>query len=457
MFENPDRKLERLYSLQKNGARTMNKNNRVKVISRFLGILLCLILIQSACAKQEVSEEILISEDATYEDVTNENATVHTINPTYHYTYLVAGNSEKFTVSFKNEGNETLDVTPKVVPLPDTGSSINESWVTISPANATVEQGSVQEFTVEVSVPKDAESAAYQTAIAFTDDLQPNSTQYVNSMSLYVSVQANPKIELQTTYLSDVVKPGTEYEYMVKIKNVADKDVTIDPKVTSYPYGIYYSTSSSTVRPIDGEAIVAPSSSSTFGLSNDEVIIEAPSVIEAGEIVNMTIKVPVPENATGYFDGYIDMNVDGKTNDGSNSQLSLYLRAMQHPEVPYVKKFNTTSSTPITIEVSTDSYDQTTGLRISPKIEEPSFNVNLKCNSCPICITPSKVIQTSNVNIGENYFRLWAMDEKPIYQNANKHYAETYVIPGKTGEWELSILPQDMETFSYSITFGETE
>ncbi len=436
----------------------MNKNNRVKLIPRLLGILLCLILIQSACAKQGVSEEILISEDATYEDVTNENVTVHTINPTYHYTYLVAGNSEKFTVSFKNEGNETLDITPKVVPLPDTGSSINESWVTISPANETVEQGSVQEFTVEVSVPKDSESAAYQASIAFTDDLLPNSTQYVNSMYLYVSVQANPKIELQTTYLYDVVEPGKEYEYMVKVKNVADKDVTIDPKVTSYAYGILYSASSSTVRPIDGEAIVrAPSSSSTFGLNDNEVIVEAPSIIKAGEIVNMTIKVPVPENATGSFDGYIDMNVDGKTNDGSNSQLSLYLRAIQQPEVPYVKNFNTTSNAPITIEVSTDSYDQTTGPRISPKIEEPSFNVNLKCNSCPICIIPAKVIQTNNVNVGGYSFPVWAMDNNPIYQNTNKHYAETYIIPGKAGEWELSILPQNMETFTYSITLGKTE
>lgn len=439
----------------------MNKNNRVKLIPRLLGILLCLALIQSACAQQGVSEEILISEDATYENVTNENATVHTINPTYHNTYLVAGNREKFTVSFKNEGNETLDITPKIVPLPDTGSIINESWVTISPANATVEQGSVQEFTVEVSVPKDAESAAYQAAIAFTDDLLPNSTQYVNSMSLSVSVQANPKIELQTTYLYDVVEAGKEYEYMVKIKNVADKDVTIYPKVNSYTYGILYSTSSSTVRPIDGEVIVeAPSSSSTFGtfgLSNDEVIVEAPSIIKAGEIVNMTIKVPVPENATGSFNGYIDMNVDGKTNDGSNSQLSFYLRVMQQPEVPYVKNFNTTSNTPITIEVSTDSYDQTTGLRISPKIEEPSFKVNLKCNSCPICITPTKVIQTNNVNVGGYSFPLWAMDDNPIYQNTNKHYAETYIIPGKAGKWELSILPQNMETFTYSITLGKTE
>jgi len=416
----------------------MNKNNRVKVIPRFIGILLCLILIQSACAEQEVSEEIIISDDLIYENTTNENATVHTINPTYHYTYLIAGNSETFTVSFKNGGNESLEITPEVVSLSENGKGMIESWITVSPENVTIEPDETQEFTVEVNIPKDEASASYQAAVAFTDDLLPNSTEYANSMKLDVSVQASPKIELQTTYLSDIVKAGEEYEYMVKIKNVADKDVTIDPKVTSYMYDI---------------------SASTFGLSNDDVVISAPSVVEKGEITCMTIRVPVPENATGYFNGYIDMNVDGKSsaNDGSNQQLSLYFRAIQQPVVPYMKTFNTTSNAPITIEVSTDSYDQTMGLRISPKIEEPSFKVSLKCNSRSICITPAKIIQNNYVSVGGYSFPLWAMDDNSIYQNTNRHYAETYTVPGTVGEWELSILPENMESFTYSITFGKTE
>ena len=95
----------------------------------------------------------------------------------------------------------------------------------------------------------------------------------------------------------------------------------------------------------------------TFTLSDDAIVISAPSVIKAGEIISMTIRVPVPENATGSYSGYIEMNVDGKANDGSGSQIGLNFRAMQQPTVPYVKTFNTTSTAPITIEVSTDTYD----------------------------------------------------------------------------------------------------
>ena len=61
----------------------------------------------------------------------------------------------------------------------------------------------------------------------------PNSTDYVNSLQLYISVQAQPKIELQANSLSDNVEVGKEYEYKIKIKNVAARDITIDPKLTS--------------------------------------------------------------------------------------------------------------------------------------------------------------------------------------------------------------------------------
>ena len=57
---------------------------------------------------------------------------------------------------------------------------------------------------------------------------------------------------------------------------------------------------------------------------NDDVIeISAPSIIKAGEITNMSICIPVPENATGTYSGYIEMNPDGKENDGSVPQIGL--------------------------------------------------------------------------------------------------------------------------------------
>lgn len=430
----------------------MDKTNRLKVIPRLLGMLLCLALIQAACAQTEQFDGNLVFGNVTYENgtyenatldtgfidgnvtdgnVTAENVTVHTINPTSRSMYLVAGNSEKFTVTFKNEGNEPLVITPKVVSMSKNGNNTIERWIDISPIKATVESGALQEFTVEVNAPRDAESASYQAAIAFTDDILPNSTEYVNSMKLDLFVQANPKIELQASYISDNVKSGQGYEYKMKIKNVADKDITIDPKVIRSTYD---------------------NSFNTFALSDDAIVISAPSIIKAGEIASMTIKVPVPKNATGSYSGYIDMNVNGKANDGFNPQISLNFRAMQQPTVPYVKTFKTTSTAPITIEVSTDTYDPAMGLRISPKNEEPSFKLKLKYNSRSVPVSPTKITQSGNVNTGGYYFPAWALDNSTTYQNTSNHYVEIYTVTGAVGTWELQIMPKNTESFGYSIT-----
>ncbi len=429
----------------------MDKTNKVKVIPRLIGILLCLALIQAAYAQTGESNDNLVFENVAYENGTYENAiletglidenvtdgnligenvTVHTINPTSLSMYLVTENSEKFTVSFKNEGNETLVITPKIVSMSNIENNTIENWISVSPTNTTVEPGAVQEFTVEVNVPKDAESASYQVAIVFTDDFLPNSTEYVNSMKLDLFIQASPKIDIQTNYISDIVKAGQEYEYKMKIKNIADKDITIDPKVNRYTYD---------------------NSLDTFVLSDDAIVISAPSVIKAGEIANMTIKLPIPENATGSYNGYIDMNVDGKANDGSNPQIGLYFRVMQQPTIPYVKTFNIKNDVPITIEVLTDTYDPAIGLRISPKNEEPSFEIKLKHNSSFVSIYPTKITQSSNVNTGEYYFPAWALDNNTMYQNTSNHYVETYTVSGAVGTWELQIMPKNTESFEYSI------
>ena len=143
----------------------MNKKNRVKVISQILGILVCLALVQAACAQPEGSEGSSISDNVTYGNGTpisdngngiSETAKAHTITPNYRSVYLTSGNNEKFNVSFKNEGNETLTITPKVVTLYG-GNNIVENWMSISPTSATVEAGAVQDFTVEVDTPRTQE------------------------------------------------------------------------------------------------------------------------------------------------------------------------------------------------------------------------------------------------------------------------------------------------------------
>ncbi|WP_269851852.1 COG1361 family protein [Methanosarcina horonobensis] len=242
------------------------------------------------------------------------------------------------------------------------------------------------------------------------------------------------KIELQTYYISDSVEAGIEYEYTVKIKNVAAKNITIDPKVTENYYD---------------------SSFDEFDI-DDKIEIIAPSTLEPGQIANMTIRVSVPEDATGTYDGYIDMNVNGNDNDGNEPQLELYLTVLQQPSVPYVKTFSTKTADPITIEVSTYVYSSDSWLRIPPQDEIPSFELNLKFDSSPVDMSPVKTTQRGNVGIGWNYFPTWSEEDGVIYQNYDRYYIERYTVPGAIGDWELEILPRNAETFEYSITVGNS-
>jgi hypothetical protein len=370
-----------------------------------------------------------------YDNINIGNTTVNSISPSYYSMFLSSGSSAQFIGSFTNGGNETLVLTPRVVAAPGIKNNINESWVKISPTNVTVSPGSTQNFVVEVNVPWDAESGDYQATIAFTDDLLPNSTEYVNSMKFSISVQASSKIQLETSYISDTIDAGNEYLYTIRMKNVATKDATIDPKLLVYSN--YY----------DPNYI--------SNLDPDAVEVSAPSIIKAGEIANMTIKVKIPENTTGKYYGTIVLNVDGEVdnNYGINPQVSLDFNILEQPMTPYVKTFKTMTNDPVVIEVSTDVYDNY-WLR-SPIKEKPSFELGLTCNSEPVNMTLVKSAESGGASIG-GYYPIWTMQNGNVYQNYGTHYADTYIAPGEIGDWKLTLLPKDTGSFGYSITVGNS-
>lgn len=430
----------------------MSKNTSLKLTFQLLSLLFCLVLMPVAFAQPaELTETV--AENAIYERpatpalaADNGNYTVHSINPTYNYVCVMPGDSETFKVSFRNEGNETINVAPKVIDVPDSYYVLDKSWITISPSSVKVEPGMEQDFEVEVNAPEDAESGEYQAQIVFTDDvysceyedpgyIQDTEPQYVNVMYLGISVSVRPKLELQTSYISDTLKPGEEYVYEIKIKNVAGKDVTIDPEVTDYDCGY-------------------PSSESAF--SDDIIEISAPSVIKAGEIAKMTVQIPVPENASGYYSGLIEMNAEGNENDGSVPQIGMDFNVIKQPSGPYVKTFTTTTADPITITVSTDTYIGSS-VRISPVKEEPSLKVNLKCNSNPVGMTLVETTESSYIYTQWYNFPAWSIEEDDSnYESSNGH-VETYKVSGAVGTWELTILPENAESFSCSVTIGDSE
>jgi hypothetical protein len=238
-------------------------------------------------------------------------------------------------------------------------------------------------------------------------------------------------IELQSSYLSDSIEAGKMYTYQIKIKNVASKDITIDPKISDSFYPVGYSQA--------------------FG--NDSITICAPSTIKAGSVATMILKINVPESSTGSYNGNINLNVDGQVNDGSSPQLSLGFTVWKQPTTPYVKTFNATTNDPITIDVSTYNYNSDMGLRISPKDKDPSLDIGLTHDGNPVNLTLVKSVDSGNPNVISSYPG-WSIESGSLYQDFAKTHVETYKVQGAIGNWKLSILPHNSNGFTYSITVG---
>ncbi|HWR25568.1 MAG TPA: hypothetical protein VN278_04965 [Methanosarcina sp.] len=417
----------------------MTRSTGTRTVAAFLGLLLCLVCMSPAFAQSGGETAIDVGNNDT--NVTLDNVTVHEISPNGYSTSLTAGFSEQISVSFKNNAEEALDINPKVVTIPNIVNKMDESWITISPANTTVAPGEAKIFTVTLNVPKDTETGFYQSRIAFTDDIRQNTQgdgepQYVNILNLDASVQGAPKIQVETNYISDTLEAGKVHEYTMKIKNVAKNDVNIAPKVGGYNYYPGYAQA----------------------FTDDAINISAPSVIKAGETVNMTIRVNVPENATGMYNSYIQMNSDGQTNDVYSTQINLNFNVWKPPTAPFVKTFSTKTAGKIKIEISTNTYQNVPMLRSSPERPDPSFELGLKYNSSPVDINLKNVTKSGSVSVGGNSFPLpWESKNGITYQNYNSRYVETYEIPGAIGDWELTILPKNTESFDYSIVLESSE
>lgn len=297
-----------------------------------------------------------------------------------------------------------------------------------------------------------------------------NSTVSNSTVTAINPQHSTPDIELQTSYISDTLEAGKTYVYQVQIKNSGRKSVTIEPKLSAgspiiYPMvaqaaagqaSVVSSTTSSTAvttRAVSSATSVMPTDTGGQVLGNNDIKISAPKTIKAGGIANMTITVTVPENAISSYYGSIDMNVNDVKNNYYNPQLGLSFTVQKPLTVPYVKTFSTTTNAPVTIDVSADTFSSDMGTRISPKIEDPSFQLGLTCNGNPVDLTLVKTVGSGSVYIGNSY-PSWSTLINNNYQSYGEHYVETYTANGVIGDYELSILPKNTYNFGYSVTIG---
>jgi hypothetical protein len=267
-----------------------------------------------------------------------------------------------------------------------------------------------------------------QPVFAIENVTSNNLTNFTNQTNLTNFSIAQPEIMLQTSNIHDTIDPGIVYKYKIKIKNVASKDVTLHPKLVTNDH------------------------SSLQAFSDSAIKFSVPSVLKSGEVANMTILVNVPKNTTESYKGYIDLNVDGKKVSSLNTKINLNLDLWKQPVVPYVKVFKTTDNAPITIELTTFDFNQVlTGVRIYPKVEEPSFKIGLMRNNSSVNIKLVKSVDAGSLSVVNSNLQFGTN----IYSSTMSEHSYTYTTPGKKGNWELTIIPINTDTVVYSVTIGD--
>jgi hypothetical protein len=420
-----------------------------------LGLLITSILaVPNAAAEVPVPEPVMIDEgmtgsDSMYLDMEMDFARLQ-INPGHSYIHIKPGNSDEVTVTVSNKDNETITAAPFVSVVPYSDNLFEESWATITPVSADIAPDAKQEFVIEVNIPQDADIGHYSTSIAFTEDVMPTPyptpyPDYLNSMHFSVEVWTPPKIQIQTPFLHGRVESGENYDYEIKLENVADKDISIDPKIDDnnrmYDYGPFGMMSSA--------------------FEDDAITITAPSVVKAGETVIVNVHLEVPDDSKGNYNGAIDLNIDDPSIREWDGQVQMNFNVWTQPTEPYTKTFTTRTDGPVTIEISSNPYSEYAyamwmGADTQDK-KEPSFDVTLEDDSGEVEMTLVKTTYSGSVSLGMSNFPPWEVDSTGIYQDLSSSYIEEYSAPCAAADWTLGILPGNADMFSYTITFGPGE
>ena len=416
-----------------------------------LGLLVISILaVPNAAAEVPVPGLIMVEEEMIASDYMDMDFARLQINPGYSNMQIKPGNSDKVTVTVTNKDNETITAAPFVSVVPYSDNLFEESWVTITPVSVDIAPDAKQEFVIEVNIPQDADIGYYSTSIAFTEDVMPTPypipyPDYLNSMHFSVDVWTPPNIQIQTPYISGRVESGENYDYEIKLENIADKDISIDPKIDDnnrmYGYSPYDMMSSA--------------------FEDDAITITAPSVVKAGETAIVNVHLEVPDDSKGRYNGAIDLKIDDPSIREWEGQVQMNFEVWTQPTESYEKSFTAGIEAPITIELNSQqySYDRWMGTSTNGQNDDvPSFdNTLVNPSGDEVEMTLIKTTYGGSVNLGMSDFPPWEMDSEGIYQEVETSYSEVFTAPGTVGDWTLKILPMNVDMFSYSITIGASE
>ncbi len=402
-------------------------------------------------AQYEEQAKMVVSPMPVPEDIQELNFTKLEISPRYGNTRLKPGENKEMSVTIKNKEKTSVSVKPKIVIQPYGEYMMEKEWMAVTPETAEIPAGGSQKFTVLVTIPKDASTGYYSAQVTFTDEEIPSPypqpiPNYVHTYQISTDVWTPPNVQILKSYITDQLESGKEYDYSIKLKNVADKAIPIDPKMSDQN-SMYYG-------PGTMEA----------AFTDEAITITAPKEIAAGQTVEVKVHVKVPEDAKGNYNGAIDLGIsDMSVRDEWADMVNLQFGVWKQPTEPFVKSFTADEASPVTIEVSSNLLNGLLGYigypgTTSSSAKTPSFAVNLNgpANE-PISLKKTKTLLKGGVSLGGmgQMYPPWESESEGIYNEMGVQYVETFTTNVSKGDLKLSILPRNTQGFEYTITIGE--
>ena len=399
----------------------------------------------------EESVEVMSNESVVTSSEENAEAVDYTklqISPRYNNFRIKPGGEEEFTVKVKNKENESVFTSPRLETMLYGEYFMEEEWITFEPSSAEIESEEVQEYTVTVKIPEDAEIGDYIAQIVFTNDTI--STLYpllflsqANSLMLSINVWEPSKIVIQPSYIHGMVEAGQTKEYKIRIENKGDEAIAISPEIG------------------EDELWIGPYENR---IPNEWLTIDTPATVDANSTATVNVTVDVPDDAKGGYEGCIKLNIDDSATErwGRDYEVHISLEVWKQPITAYQQNFTVKQGQNFSVVISTsqrgyDKYDAET-----EETEEPSFNVSLALAGLEgedMTPEPSKTVKTVGVSLGSDYGMSYVPLEEETseeaYHVSHIEYSETYMVTNATGGvWTLKILPKNTDSFEYTIEIG---
>jgi hypothetical protein len=359
------------------------------------------------------------------------NITKLEIIPQYSNIRLQPGENKEIVITVRNMGGKSASISTNVEV---TSGYIDIGWINVNPTKTEIPAGGSAKFAINVSVPKDASIGNSNVQITFDNGSNPYAgsqlPMYINTFQLSVDIWTSPKLQIMVPYINGQLESGRAYDYEIKVKNIGDKEIRIDPRLGSDTYGQY---------PVQ--------------ISDKSITIKAPNSILAGETGTIKIHVDIPKDARGYYNNYIDLGADDPSIGEGDARISLSFNIWKQPKEPFVKKFSLDKKSDITVELTSNYYNFPIPLG---ERKEPSFETNIVGPDGYVDLLTTKTVLKGNVNMGSDVSQL-ITDSNVSYQDTGSQYIITYKAKGLKGDYRLEVLSKNVPGFDYSIITGDNK